>query len=394
VYQLVPERVDLRGERLSGPRVVNHVVGARALSLAWHLRRDHRVRLGGGKAAIPNQSLTSHRLRGVHKDDLVHRVLESHLEEQGNVADDKRGARGFGGRDGGVPAPRDFGVDDGIEGGAFGRVAEDDLSERGAVEGASGGEHGGPPARDDGGERRGSRGDRLAGEEVRINQVGPQRGEPRGHGRLSRRNVSGQPDDAHHTIVSSCHRFRIVSRRRAFTLIEVLMVMALIGIVAGWAVSRFSASGYKMDSNVRMMQNMLIGAQQTAITRNVNVQVMFDAVNDRVRVLLDADNDGTASAGETVTYRGLDGAQFLTPTVSIDGAAEFYMTGPGAIETGNPLQRAIRIAPNGSLSGDVVVYIGTVAGRTTDLRALAITGATARTAFWSYLTGTWCRRDY
>jgi prepilin-type N-terminal cleavage/methylation domain-containing protein len=185
-----------------------------------------------------------------------------------------------------------------------------------------------------------------------------------------------------------------VLRRRAFTLLEVLMVMALIGIVAGWAISRFSASGYRMDSNVRMLQNALIGAQQTAITRNVNVQVMFDAVNARVRVLLDADNDGTASASETVTYRRLDGARFLTPTRSIDGAPEFYLTGPGVIETGNPLQRAIRIAPNGALSGDVVVYIGTSAGRTADLRALAITGATARTAFWSHLTGAWRRRDY
>jgi prepilin-type N-terminal cleavage/methylation domain-containing protein len=185
-----------------------------------------------------------------------------------------------------------------------------------------------------------------------------------------------------------------VSRRRAFTLIEVLMVMALIGIVAGWAITRFSASGYKMDSNIRMLQNVLIGAQQTAITRNVHVQVMFDAVNDRVRTLLDTDNDGTASSGETVTFRGLDGAQFLTPTGTIDGAAEFYMTGPGVIETGNPLQRAIRIAPNGALSGDVVVYLGTTAGRLQDLRALAITGATARTSFWSRATGAWRRRDY
>jgi prepilin-type N-terminal cleavage/methylation domain-containing protein len=185
-----------------------------------------------------------------------------------------------------------------------------------------------------------------------------------------------------------------VLRRRAFTLIEVLLVMTLIGIVAGWAISRFSVSGYRMDTNIRMLQNALIGAQQTAITRNVNVQVMFDAVNARVRVLLDTDNDGTASANETVTYRWLDGARFLTPTKSIDGDPEFYMTGLGVIETGNPLQRAIRIAPNGALSGDVVVYIGTEAGRTADLRALAITGATARTAFWSHMTGAWRRREY
>ncbi|MBX3174648.1 MAG: type II secretion system protein [Gemmatimonadaceae bacterium] len=185
-----------------------------------------------------------------------------------------------------------------------------------------------------------------------------------------------------------------MSRRPAFTLIEILLVMTLIGIVGAWAITRVTNSGYRMDSNIRMLQNVLIGAQQTAIQRNINVQVMFDAANDRVRVLLDTDGDGTASSGETVTYRGLDGAHFLTPAVSIDGSPEFYLTGPGVIETGNPLQRAIRIAPNGSLSGDVVLYVGTVSNRPQELRALAVTGATARTAFWSYATGNWRRRDY
>ena len=172
------------------------------------------------------------------------------------------------------------------------------------------------------------------------------------------------------------------------------MVVALIGIVAGWAISRVGASGYKLDANIRMLQNLLIGAQQTAITRNVHVQVMFDAANERVRVLLDADNDGRVSEGEVATFRALDGAQFLTPTMSVDGSSPFYLSGPGAIETGNPLQRAIRFAPNGALSGDVVVYIGTSAGRDADLRAIAIAGATARTAYWSYATGQWRRRAY
>lgn len=183
-------------------------------------------------------------------------------------------------------------------------------------------------------------------------------------------------------------------RRPAFTLIEILMVMALIGLVAGWAVSRVNTTAYRMDANIRLLQNVLIGAQQTAITRNVTVQVMFDAANHRVRTLLDTDGDGEVSAGETVTWRALDGARFLAPTQSLDGAPEFYLTGPGAIETGNPLQRAIRIAPNGALGGDAVLYLGSSANRPTDQRAISITGATARTAFWSYATGAWRRRDY
>lgn len=184
------------------------------------------------------------------------------------------------------------------------------------------------------------------------------------------------------------------SPRRGFTLIEVLMVMALLGIFAGWAVTRVTSVRYRMDANIRMLQNTLLGAQQTAISRNVHVFLTFDAVNHRVRVLLDADNNGEASAGETVTYKGLDGAIFHTPTTTMDGAAVFYLTGPGVIETANPLGRSVRIGPNGAYSGDFVIYIGMGVGRPNDQRALVVTGATGRTAFWTHGTGGWTRRDY
>ena len=175
------------------------------------------------------------------------------------------------------------------------------------------------------------------------------------------------------------------------------MVMALIGIVAGWAVTRVSSTRYRMDANIRLLQNLLIGAQQTAIARNLHVQLMFDASSTsdhRVRILLDADNDGTASMSETVSYRPLDGAIFLTPTTTIDGATPGYVTGSGLV-TGRPaLLQALTIAPNGTLAGDVVVYIGTATTQPENLRALSIAGATARTAFWTHAGGQWTRRAY
>lgn len=170
------------------------------------------------------------------------------------------------------------------------------------------------------------------------------------------------------------------------------MVIALVGILAGWAISRVNLPGYRVDANVRMLQNLLIGAQQTAITRGVNVQVMFDAADERVRVLLDTSNDGEVSSGETATFRALDGAQFMTPQTTIDGAGVFYVTGSGLVSGRPALQQAIRFAPNGNVSGDAVIYIGSASGRPEDLRAIAIAGATARTAFWSYATGQWLRR--
>jgi hypothetical protein len=50
--------------------------------------------------------------------------------------------------------------------------------------------------------------------------------------------------------------------------------------------------------------------------------------------------------------------------------------------------------PNGSTSGDVVIYVGSSSGRLTDMRALHITGATAKVKFYRMQSdGTWKLAD-
>lgn len=399
--EFAPERIHVRAQLREGSGVVDDVIGARPFLLAGHLRGDHRVRFGGREAAVLDDAGAACGDGRVHEDDAVHGVFELGLEEERDVEHHDAGAGGLGGGEGVLAPGGDLGMDDRVERGALRGLVEDDTSEGGAVEGAVGGEDGGSPARDDAREGRRALGDRLAGEDVGVDDDGTVGRESRGHGGLPGGDVPRETDDEHRVIVPRARRFRTVTtprtRRRAFTLIEILMVMALIGILAGWAVSRVSTTRYRMDANIRLLQNLLIGAQQTAIARNIHVQLMFDASSDdqhRVRILLDADNDGQVSVSETVTYRALDGARFLSPTTTIDGDTPAYATGSGLVGSRPPLLQAISIGPNGALAGDVVIYIGTVAGRGNDLRALAITGATARTAFWSHAGGSWTRRDY
>ena len=173
--------------------------------------------------------------------------------------------------------------------------------------------------------------------------------------------------------------------------------MALVGLISGWIVARFTSRRYQMDANVRLIQNTIIAAQQTAISRGIAVQVMFDASGSdghRLRLLLDADDDGQASVNETVTYRPLSGAVFIAPDSTINAATPAYITGSGLVGGRPALQQAIRIGPNGTLGGDVVVYIGSARNRPTEMRAVAITGATARTAFWTRSSGHWTRREF
>lgn len=189
------------------------------------------------------------------------------------------------------------------------------------------------------------------------------------------------------------------SRRRpsGFTLVEALFVLALIGLAVRAFVVRFNYWRYRMDGNVRLVQTAILAAQQTAVQRNVQVQVMIDADQHRVRILQDYNANGIMDAGDTAVYRPLaDGARFAAPSSTLDGIAASFMTGAGMRETGNALQRAFLITPGGQVSpssgagaGDVVVYLGSPRRVTTDERAVQVIGATTRTVFWSRVTGRW-----
>lgn len=186
-----------------------------------------------------------------------------------------------------------------------------------------------------------------------------------------------------------------------FTLIELLGVLVIIGIAAGISVYRVNHWRYRMDANARLVQNFILSAQQVAVRRNVQVQVMVDAYNHRLRLLKDYNGDEQMDAADTVQFRSLmDGALFIAPARTLDGAQAAVLTGPGARENGNALQRAFLIAPTGMLlaangrgSGDVVIYLGSPRGLDADARAVAVTGATGRPVFFSNAGGTWRRVD-
>jgi prepilin-type N-terminal cleavage/methylation domain-containing protein len=184
--------------------------------------------------------------------------------------------------------------------------------------------------------------------------------------------------------------------RRGWTMIEMSIVLALIAILVAIALPNIDFARYRMDANARTVQNQFIAQQLNAISKNMPMIVTIVYDQGHLTITEDANSNGLADANEYTYNRALvEGAQFIKPSVTIDGATPYYATGPGLTYLNQTyLYPTVTFYPNGSTSGDVVIYIGSTAGRLTDMRALQITGATSKIKFYRMTSdGTWHLAD-
>lgn len=184
--------------------------------------------------------------------------------------------------------------------------------------------------------------------------------------------------------------------RRGWTIIEMSIALAIIVILAAIALPNIDFKRYRMDANARTVQNQFIAQQINAIQKNrpMIVTIVYD--QGRLTITEDMNANGVGDSTEYTYNRTLvEGAQFVMPPTTIDGATPYYATGPGLTYLNQTyLYPTVTFYPNGSTSGDVVIYIGTTAGRLQDMRALQITGATSKVRFWRMLAdGTWKLAD-
>lgn len=170
-----------------------------------------------------------------------------------------------------------------------------------------------------------------------------------------------------------------------------MLVVALLAIVAAMALPKISFLRYRQDANGRLVQRTLTVAQQRALTRNTNVLFVLDHAASRMRIVQDTNANGAVDGSEPwESWRLSEGAQFAIPTVTVDGATPYYATGPGvSTTTAGP---TITFYPNGAASGDALLYVGVLTGRSDALRAIEFAGSTGRTRLWRFREGSW-RRD-
>ncbi|MFI5232552.1 MAG: Tfp pilus assembly protein FimT/FimU [Gemmatimonadales bacterium] len=184
--------------------------------------------------------------------------------------------------------------------------------------------------------------------------------------------------------------------RCGWTMIEMAIVIGLVAILVAIALPNIDFSRYRMDANARTVQNQFIAQQLTAIAKNMPMIVTIVYDQGHLTITEDANSNGVADPTEYTYNRSLvEGAQFVTPPSTIDGATPYYATGPGLTYLNQTyLYPTVTFYPNGSTSGDVVIYIGSPSGRLKDMRALQITGATSKVKFYRMTSdGTWHLAD-
>jgi type II secretory pathway pseudopilin PulG len=163
-----------------------------------------------------------------------------------------------------------------------------------------------------------------------------------------------------------------------------LVVIVLIGILAGIAASRLDWMRYRADSELRGIQATLSAAQRTAVSLQTDIRITT-LTGDRLRVHEDANNNGAIDGSERVTYSVLD-----------NGFQLGQGSTPGTPTPADPTDLStvtLVFRRDGSASRGGSYYItGPVADPDCKYcRAVAIARATGRTVGYSYSSGAWAR---
>ena len=184
-------------------------------------------------------------------------------------------------------------------------------------------------------------------------------------------------------------------RERGFTLVEMLIVITMIGIMTGIALWRVDIARYQVNGDIQAIGTTLIASQREAIAKQHNVMVVFDTAGNRVRVVWDANNNGTWDPDEhsRLVFLG-DRVKFglgTAPALPMGASSVNFTQTEGS--TGLP---AVTFYRNGSASEAGGAYITSARSigdpkYVNDNRAMRVERATGRAEWWHYDGTTWVR---
>lgn len=182
------------------------------------------------------------------------------------------------------------------------------------------------------------------------------------------------------------------ARTAGFTVVELVMVLVMIGLLAGFAIPKLNVARLKSDGAARLVRLAVMNAQRTSITRQSNTIVSFDLTNSRIRVVEDYNNNDTLNTSDRVYWRSLpEGVKFRTPTMArvVGGTATSALQG-SELRTVSSYQSII-FRRDGSASTDMEIYFSARANVPNEYRALTINPATGRSDLYRWGGSSWVR---
>lgn len=178
-----------------------------------------------------------------------------------------------------------------------------------------------------------------------------------------------------------------------FTLIEVLTLLAVLGIVTAFAAPRLDFQRFQIAGAMQSAGSTLMAAQRQAVQEQHDVVVAFDVAGSRLRIHSDANNDRLVDAGERVRYEPLGEAIRF----GRGGAAPLFAVGdPVSFTLEQAGLPAVVFYRNGAASEEGGFYLTSVRasiapGHENDTRALRIERSTGRPTWFRHEAPLWAQ---
>lgn len=182
-------------------------------------------------------------------------------------------------------------------------------------------------------------------------------------------------------------------RPHGFTMIETLLVLAIIGIVTAIGLPKLDTFKYRSDATAVMIRSLMMQAQREAIVGQHDLIVSIDTTRHRLILGFDKNNDGSIVTTERIRTQALpDQSRFITPTspLGTSGLNAFGAIRAEKITTLSGLPSVI-FRRDGSVNTTLELYTTSQRNSARDWRVTTVTQATGRTEFQRWNGNAWVK---